>query len=59
MMPHKGLAKGADRCPLPRDISRFKKLHENGRATIKTDPDRTLGYVSTMELVSETVKTAA
>lgn len=59
MMPERGLPKSAERCALPRDISRFKKLYENGRAVIKSDPDKTLGYVSTVELVNETVKTAA
>lgn len=60
MMMEKGeKPKIAERCALPRDISRFKKLHENGRAVIKPDPDKTLGYVSTAELVNETVKTAS
>jgi hypothetical protein len=38
---------------LPRDVSRFKKLYANGRAVIREDADKTLGYLSTVELVSE------
>lgn len=38
---------------LPRDVSRFKKLYANGRAVIKENADKTLGYLSTAELVAE------
>lgn len=38
---------------LPRDISRFKKLYPNGRAILKENPDTTLAYLSTAELVLE------
>lgn len=38
---------------LPRDYTRFKKLHGNGRAVIREDADKTLGFISTMEIINE------
>jgi len=38
---------------LPRDYSRFKKLHANGRAEIREDATDTFGFISTAELVNE------
>ena len=40
------------RHPLPRDVSRFKRLYPNGRAKIRKNADKTLGYISTIELTS-------
>lgn len=37
---------------LPRDYSRFKKLHANGRAEIREDATTNLGFISTVELVA-------
>lgn len=38
---------------LPRDISRFRKLYPNGRATIKDNPAPTLGFISTLEMIHD------
>ena len=39
--------------PLPRDILRFRKLHSNGRAVIRKEATRTLGFSSTLELITQ------
>ncbi|MER9950197.1 hypothetical protein [Mesorhizobium sp. M0047] len=59
MIEEANVQKSDERKPLPRDISRFKKLYGNGRAVIKENPDATLGYLSTAELVNETHNTAS
>lgn len=45
--------KGDGAVALPRDYSRFKKLHANGRADIRDDAPETFGFISTAELVNE------
>ncbi|WP_439572770.1 hypothetical protein [Phreatobacter sp.] len=43
---------------LPRDTSRFKHLHPNGRAVIRTDAQKALEFISTAELLSTNAQTA-
>lgn len=43
---------------LPRDTSRFKHLHPNGRAVIRKDAPKSLGFISTAELLSAEAQTA-
>lgn len=43
---------------LPRDVSRFKRLYPNGRAVIREDADQTLGYLSTVELIAQSKRSA-
>lgn len=57
-MEHTGEAE-MRRQPLPRDISRFKKLYPNGRAVIKSDPTKTFAFLSTIELINEDLKSLA
>jgi len=47
-----------DALALPRDISRFKSLHPNGRAVIREDAEPTLGCLSSYELVGPTKPTS-
>jgi hypothetical protein len=37
--------------PLQRDISRFRKFAPEPRAHVRPNPDKTLGYISTLELI--------
>ncbi|WP_394688455.1 hypothetical protein [Hoeflea sp.] len=45
--------KSASGQALPRDYSRFKKLHANGRAEIRAEATEHFGFISTVELVNE------
>ncbi|PIR86386.1 hypothetical protein COU13_01255 [Candidatus Kaiserbacteria bacterium CG10_big_fil_rev_8_21_14_0_10_43_70] len=40
--------------PLPRDTSRFRNFApDGGQPSIQANPDKTLGYISTLELIYE------